>query len=277
MGRLAARRINDMVSRLAQKGTVLRTVLALLVLLAVAAGPLAAYTIVLKDGSQIQAKEKYKLQGKRAVITLPNGTQSFIDAATIDVARTEQANKVDYGTAVVLGDTPGATPPPPPRAESKRLADLISKENTVPRELPEVRRETTRREGSVGRTRAGFPDFGALARKPFSSLEAAADLQSFFRSQEVEEVAIYQGTQGDRPLLEVTTNSEAAVFRALTVSSNALLHVRQTHPRVAALELMPVTPSRERAGQFVLTPEMAEELVARRVEPGTFYVRNVQF
>jgi hypothetical protein len=251
----------------------------LVALLALLAAPalLPAYTIVLKDGSTVQAKEKYKIQGNRALITLPNGTQSFLDVRTIDVARTEKANQVDYGTAVVLRDTP-ASAPPPPQPQGKRLADLIARDKSAPRDLPEVRREpTTRREGPVGRTRSGAPDLNAMVRKPFSSLEAAAELQTFFRAQEIEEVAIYQGTQADRPLLEVTTNSEAAVFRALTVGSNALLHVRQTNPRVAALELLLLTPSKERAGQFVLTPEMAEDLVARKVEVGAFYVRNVQF
>jgi hypothetical protein len=61
------------------------------------------------------------------------------------------------------------------------------------------------------------------------------------------------------------------------VGSNALLHVRQTNPSVAALELLLLTPAKKRAGQFVLTPRMAEELVARKVEAGAFYVRNVQF
>ena len=88
---------------------------------------------------------------------------------------------------------------------------------------------------------------------------------------------IYQGSQGDRPLLELTTPSEGAVFRVLEVSSNALLHIRGTHPKVAAFELLMMTPDRQRAGQFVLTPEMAADLAAKQVEVAAFFLRNVQF
>ena len=239
--------------------------------------PLAAYTVVLKDGSTIEAKEKYKLQGDRALITLPNGTQTFVRASQIDVPRTEKANQLDYGTNTVVLREPGAaaepTPPPP---KDKRSSDLLTTDQTTPRDLPEARRES-RREGPPGRTRAGFPDLAAHPRKPFGTIEAATELQKFFRSQEVDEVGIYQGTQGDRPLLEISTASEAAVFRALNVSANALLHVRQAHPRVAALELLMVTPTQERGGQFVLTPEMAAELVAKKVEVSSFFLQHVQF
>ena len=69
--------------------------LALLGLLAAASLLLAtaAYTIVLKDGSTLVAKEKYTVQNGRAIITLLNGTQTFVPADRIDVKRTEQANR----------------------------------------------------------------------------------------------------------------------------------------------------------------------------------------
>jgi hypothetical protein len=51
-----------------------------------------SYKIFLKDGSQISAKEKYIIKGDRAIITLPNGTQTFILLSNIDVPRTEREN-----------------------------------------------------------------------------------------------------------------------------------------------------------------------------------------
>src|SRR6185369_2315101 len=125
--------------------------------------------------------------------------------------------------------------------------------------------------------KAGFADLSSLARKPYSQADVAAEMQQYFRGQGVEEVEIYQGTQGDRPLVEVTTNSEAAVFRALAVGSTALLHVRETHPKVSAFELLLVTPAKERAGQFVLTPQLAADVVSRNVEVSAFFLNNVQF
>ena len=242
-----------------------------------AAGPVLAYTIYLKDGTHIQAKEKYRVVDGRAIITLLNGTQSFLNAAEIDVRRTEEANRVDYGGNAVVIQTPQApTAAPPP--QERTLGDLIASRGASPRELPGVRRKDTREATRVqAKTRAGFLDFSTLTRKPYPQLDVASDLQAFFRSQAIEELEIFQGTQADRPLLELTTPSEAAVFRALEVSANALLHARETHPKLQAFELLMTTPDHQRAGQFLLTPEMAAELAAKNVETAAFFLRNVQF
>ena len=46
---------------------------------------------------------------------------------------------------------------------------------------------------------------------------------------------------------------------------------------VGAFELSLSSANRERAGQFVLTPDLAATLAEKRVETGAFYVQNVQF
>jgi hypothetical protein len=243
-----------------------------------AAAPLFAYKIVLKDGSTIVAREKYKISGARALIILPNGTQTFFDAAQIDAARTEQANQSDYGTAIVI-DTGKTKPAPPPVSKERSLADLIqSRESQQPRDLPSARREPKREAaGALAKTKAGYLDLATLPRKPFALLDAAAELQQFFHGQGIDEVEVYQGSEPDRPLVEVVANSEAGVFRALGVAANALLRVHDAHPRVGSLELLMSTPTKERAGQFVLTPQAAANLVAKSVEMSSFYLNNVQF
>jgi hypothetical protein len=259
-----------------------RSTLTLLALLTV--GPLFAYTIYLTDGSSLQSKEKYKVDGKRAVITLPNGNQTFIPLKQIDVARTDQANTNDYGSAVVIDShqiPPAAAPPPP----QQTLTNLIHDKAPAPRELAPARRTRpgvaptsgTAVPGALVKTKAGYTDLSTLTRRPCSQVDVAAELQQFFHGQGVEEVEIYQGTQSERPLVEVTTNSEASVFRALAVSATALLHVRDRHPRVSGFELLLMTPGKERAGQFVLTPQMAAEVVSRNVEVSAFFLSNVQF
>jgi hypothetical protein len=245
------------------------------------ASPLAAYTIYLKNGQAIQAKGKYRIENGKAYITLSNGTQSFIDAKEIDVSRTEAENKSDYGgNAVILDQGAGGKnqPAPPPPAQ-KKLSDLIASREAA-RELPGSRRDKPAQGSSAGsiKTRAGFNDLTRMAQRPYPQSDVLAELQQFFHGQGIDDVEIYAGTQSDRPLIEVTTSSEGAVFRALSIAANALLHIRDRFPnRVAAFELAMATPSRERAGQFVLTPEMASDLVAKKVEPPAFYVENVQF
>jgi hypothetical protein len=259
-----------------------RSTLTLLALLTV--GPVFAYTIYLTDGSSLQSKEKYKVNGNRAVITLPNGNQTFIPLKQIDVARTDQANANDYGSAVVIDShqiPPAAAPPPP----QQTLTNLIHDKTPAPRVLPpavRVRPGSTAASassppGTLLKTKAGYSDLSTLTRRPCAQADVAAELQQFFHGQGMEEVEIFQGTQSDRPLVEVTTSSEASVFRALAVSATALLHVRDSHPKVSGFELLLMTSTKERAGQFIMTPQMASEIAARNVEVSAFFLSNVQF
>ncbi|HEX7184480.1 MAG TPA: hypothetical protein VF756_21825 [Thermoanaerobaculia bacterium] len=248
------------------------------------ASPLAAYTIYLKDGSTLQAKTRYKVENGRALITLPNGTQTFINLSEIDVRRTEEANRSDYGGAAVILDpgTRKANPQAPAAPQRKRLSDLITEREGVPSELPGPRREAPRAQEVQGQaaktTRAGYVDLSQIIRKPYPQADVVSEMQQFFRGQGFDDVEIYAGTRPDRPLVELTTGSEGTVFRALGITANALLHVRDKFPaKVSALELLMTTPARERAGQFVLTPEMAADLVAKKVDLTAFFVQNVQF
>jgi len=243
------------------------------------ASPLAAYTIYLKDGQTIQAKGKYRIENGKAFIVLANGTRSSINASEIDVARTDAENKSDYGGNAVILDQGVAGKPAPTPPPKKKLSDLIASRQAA-RELPGARRDTPVKEAPKGssKTKAGFNDLSVLARRPYGQADILAELQQFFHGQGIDDVEVYAGTQGDRPLIEVATASEGSVFRALSIAANALLHVRDRFPnKVSAFELVMMTPTRERAGQFVLLPDMASDLVAKKVEPTAFYVANVQF
>src|SRR6266545_4031688 len=77
--------------------------LGLLVLaLTLAASVASAYNIKLKDGSIIFARSKYEVKGNKAIFTLPNGTVTQIDLATIDIPGTEQYNKDNPGNVIAL-------------------------------------------------------------------------------------------------------------------------------------------------------------------------------
>ena len=248
------------------------------VLLVLCAGPLAAYTIWLKDGTTIIARGKYEVKNGKAIITLQNGEQSFIDAAQIDAARTEAANKGRDYNATDLGTTrvvPGQELPPQP---NRSLSDLVAAHRPSTRSLPTSKRTAETTPGQQPRSKSGYLDLAGLQHVPYARTEVAADVLQFFRSQGIDGVEIWNGSQPDRMLIEVTTGSEASVFQGLTAGANALLRVRDRFPQaVASFEVVMKTPTRERAGQFVLTPDAATALVARKIEPPAFFVANVQF
>jgi hypothetical protein len=254
-------------------------ILALLGLMASAAFAASGYLVYLKDGHTIAAKEKYKVDKDKAIIILLNGTQTFIPLAQVDVAKTDQANREGYGSAVVLPGAPQEVVPAGKAPTDRTLGDLIKSREAAPRELPTTRRDKNApMPGRMMKTRAGFNDLSTLPQKPYPNAEVATELHQSFHSQGFEDVEIFEGTQGDRLLLAITTNSEGSVFKALSAAANALLRVRELYPnKVGALELLLTMPSRERAGQFVLTPEQASELAAKKTDLAGFFVRNVQF
>ncbi|HSS78847.1 MAG TPA: hypothetical protein VLV54_19160 [Thermoanaerobaculia bacterium] len=254
-------------------------ILALLGLMASAAFAASGYLVYLKDGHTIAAKEKYKVEKGKAIITLLNGTQSFIPLDQVDVAKSDQANRDGYGSAVVLPGAPQEVVPAGKAPTDRTLGDLIKSREAAPRELPTTRRDkNAAASGRMIKTKAGFNDLSTLPQKAFPNAEVATELRQSFHGQGVDDVEIFEGTQSDRPLLAITTNSEGSVFKALSVAANALLRVRDQYPnKVGALELVLSMPSRERAGQFVLTPDQASELAAKKTDVASFFVRNVQF
>ena len=250
----------------------LRRNLTLALILLLVAAPLAAYTIYLKDGSRLIAKEKYTLDGDRALIVLQNGTQTFLAASEIDVPRTEAANRNNYGTAMVLQDGEFIETAPAPEARRQEtLTDLASRSPTQPHERA-VRPLPTQT------TSGDHMDLLSSRRAAFRNLDLAAEIQQVFLAQGVAGMQLAQGTTADRVLLEITTDSEASVFRALEVAADALLHVRtRTAAPVAAFEIVLVTSSRARGGQFLLTPGQASRLADGEIELSEFYVQNVQY
>ncbi|KAB2962235.1 MAG: hypothetical protein F9K16_09660, partial [Thermoanaerobaculia bacterium] len=67
--------------------------------LVAAAGPAAADWLVMKDGSRLETRGAWKVDGRRVVFNLPNGTLSAIRADEIDLdasaAATARAVEVD--------------------------------------------------------------------------------------------------------------------------------------------------------------------------------------
>lgn len=252
----------------------------LIVVLAAALVPSAAfaYKIHFKNGSTIDARSKYQVQGGQAVITLPNGTVTRYPLSEIDVDKTEAANRVNYGTATVI-DTPNATPPPPVAPSQGGLGRLINRQGAAQPAAPVRRQEAAApAPGRTTKTASGHADLAQLVAKPYPDYELTSSIQELFRARGAAQLKVQTGTRGDRVFLEIATNSEGSVFQALETSAGALLGVRERFPgKVAAFEILMVTQAGERAGQFVLTPPLAEQLASKKVETAAFFVENVQF
>lgn len=240
------------------------------------ATPVAAYTIYLKDGSRILAREKYTIDGDKAIIILESGTQTFLAYDEIDVQRTEQANKSFSGNALVFEDGRFVerSETEAPRTERETLANLIDRGDVT------VRGTSREIRDPVGlRTAAAMvTSVEQIERQPMLNTELATALEEAFIERGLDGVAIFQGTERGRPLVEVTADSEASVFRSLEVAADVLLTVREQHAdELELMELLMTTANRERAGEFALTADMAESIRSQEVEIASFFIQHVRF
>jgi hypothetical protein len=237
---------------------------------------LSAYTIYLKDGSQLIAKEKYEVADGRALITLSTGTRTSIALDEIDIERTEANNDVDYGGVVVLPDATVQTIPTQQRPKERTTLSQVIQSGVSDR-LP---RTSTTGNSNSGSNASNGPA-GNLAnarRSPYAAVDIGNELRQLLRSRGIDQVNIYQGTESQRILVDIVTNSEASVFRALEASAKALATLDEQRPgEIAALELYMTTDRRVRAAQFLLTSDRASELNTSQLDPQQFFLRYVEF
>ena len=222
-----------------------------------------AYVVKLKDGSLVFARAPYTVKGKRAIITLENGTVTQIDLEKVDVPGTVQYNKDNPGNVIAL-DTP--------EEKIVLLPTPIPRSNRGLQDLARQRRQTldapTPRPGEVAPPRAASGD----------PSEADPALQTAFaRIFEGAGITQYRvvGQRGKTRLL-ATASSEQEVFNTLSAAARAVLEAA-SRGRPATVEIVMTTPSGEAAGTFEMTPAQARMLVDRSVTPQDYFVRNVVF
>lgn len=245
------------------------------------ATPALAYTIYLKDGSQLLSKTKYVVRGDKAIIITQSGTETALPLAEIDIPRTEAANQHDLGTAILIEggekkDLSQASPAPPARA---RLGDLIKSGAAGPGAGDPAAPGAAGAPSVVERPR-GF-DAAAEpvrpARSAFATAPVAAAIKEYIGTQGLP-VEVARGSSSRRALLVFETESEANVFRALATSAAALEEVRKQFPgSIDAFELLCETSSGSLGARFTLTPGQAAEIMSGRVDITRFYFENVEF
>ena len=254
-----------------------------------AAAPGWAYRVFLKDGTEIVTEEKYRVEGEMAILTLPGGTQASYLASEIDVAKTEEFNKIDYGTAKVIEGNQARTVATDELLNDKEtLSDLLARRKQG-LALPEQSVRPDRLAPTVGgadgeeardapMTKAGFIDLFSMPREPYPKPTIMSEVMRYLKGQGVDNVRLYRGSRLDRPLVEIVAASEASVFKAMKDSANSLVQIHERFPEdVAAFELLLLTDNQVRAGQFTLTPELANMLATEEMDPASFFLRYVEF
>ena len=251
-----------------------------LVLGALLATPASAYIVILKNGSQITTQKKYEVRGDKVFLTLQNGTTASYKASEIDFAKTDEVNR--YGTlnnSQVLDVKDQAANPAPKQDDERSFGDLISNRNLA---LPDQGRKKSTVDPAEntksGTTSAGFVNLPALPRKPFAEADLSSEIMAYLRGQGVDDIRIFQGSKAKRALVEIVASSEASVFKTMKDAANCMVQLEGRFPKkLEAIELYLTADGKLPAGQFTLTPDLANQLASGRIEPATFFVRYVEF
>ena len=235
--------------------------IALAVALALAAPALLAYNVKLKDGSIIFARTKYEVKGKKAIITLTNGTVTQLDLDLIDIPGTEQYNKDNPGNVIVIGtaDTnvpsqPMATPVP-----TASLQDMIRKKK--------MQLGAPAPKSPSGAEKSGTP--GSWAQ-----VDPTADV-AFRKVLDGAQITQYRLTmyRGKMRLL-ATANTEEAVFNILSASARAISDLA-ARGKAEPIEILLTTSSGDTGGTFEMTAEQARLLVNGELAVADYFIRNV--
>lgn len=235
-----------------------------LVILLAASEAWATYVVVLKNGTRYKAKDRWTVQGGKAIVQLENGTTLQLDPNLIDAAKSEEATRLGYGDAKVL-TTPQSTQPQPTSRES--ALGQYSKLRT-PQTQPAQQSTGGGNQPSATQPYSGV---GTLGNDVTSKFVAAYDNIGFY------EVRVFPS--GPYTLrIQMNADNEEQVFKAISATAYVMLRVPSlTNSRLDLIELFMASGNGGAAGRFQMTQEDATALDSKRTPIASYFVRRVIF
>lgn len=243
----------------------MKRLLVVLVVLAISSWAEAAYVVVLRNGSRVVTRERYKIKGSNAIVTLKNGTLTSIPLSQIDLGATDRLNVQNLGDATPLDwvdmatPTPVPTPTPSVAGLGHIIPGLARPENDAARPTPTP---------GISLRDVEFTD---------KQVERA-----FEEGLERYHLYLYRtsvGTQLGYLFIELRVNGQSEVVKALqAVTSTYHVLVTSAPDRAPVrVELQMLNESGKEAGLFRLSPEDAAELATAKITAEEFFIRKVIF
>jgi hypothetical protein len=234
----------------------MRKLLILLGTLLVSAQAFATYYIVLKDGSQIRARQKWTLVNGKAIVQLEGGGTMALDPGTIDVAKSEETTKM--GGASVLAVEQTSTVPVGQKSGlggAYKLRKLPTDATTpVPNTAPVL--------------------------TPTGPMLSAEVLNKFERAYE--NVGIFEHkitpTGAHSLRAELTADNEEKVFNA--ISATSFLIVRNagvSGAQVDSVELFMKTTTGGSSGRFQMSRDDAGAVDNKSLTREEYFIRKVLY
>src|SRR5207247_5005698 len=215
----------------------------------------AAYYIVLKDGTQYKAKQKWTIVNGKATFQTEGGQTLQLDPASIDVAKSEEATRLGGGSVLgqeQLQQTGGTKPQQSTLGNAFKLRKLPTEQAPA--------------------TNPNAPPPIAPVSGPVLSNEV---IQKF--EQAFENVGIYEHkvtpTGAHTFRAELVTDNEEKVFNVLTASAFLIMHdAGVPGTKIDMAELFMKTTIGVTAGRFQMTHADAEMLDSKKMTREEYFV-----
>ena len=239
----------------------MRKLLVVLAALFVSTQAFATYYIVLKDGTQIRARQKWTVSGGKAVVQLEGGGTMTLDPSAIDVAKSEETTKMGGASVFTSTDTAGNVPQPQAQSslggayKLKKLPTDAS-QNTAP---------------ATNTAPIPTPSGPQLSSEVLNNFERAYENVGIF-----EHKIVSTGAHSLRA--ELTADNEEKVFNA--ISATSFLIVRNagvTGAQVDEVELFMKTTTGGSSGRFQMTRADAAALDGKTITREEYFIRKVLY
>ena len=223
----------------------------------------ASYTIVLKDGTRYVAKTKWTIQNGKALVTLTSGSVMTLNPKEIDLARTDEVNKLNMGNVTILGQEQQAAPSNAKQAPT--LGDMVKmRRQQQPQPTPPP---------ATPPTQATAP----AAPAPVADNLDPRLKDTFERAYENVGIFEHKLTGTNRSVhVQLVADSEEKVFNA--ISATAFLIARNAgidNLQIDMVELYMATTTGGAAGRFQITRADADSINNKAISLQDYFVRKV--
>ena len=225
----------------------------------------ANYTIVLKDGTHYNAKTKWTMQNGKALVTLESGSTMTINPNEIDIAKTDEVNKLDMGNVTVLGQEQPALPSTAKQAPTLgQMVKMRRQQQAQATPPPPVTPSPTHGTAPA----APSPVADNLDPRLKDTFERAYENVGIFE---------HKLTGTNRSVrAQVTADSEEKVFNA--ISATAFLIARNAgvdNIQIDMVELYMGTTTGGTAGRFQMSRADADSINSKAISLADYFVRKV--
>jgi hypothetical protein len=215
----------------------------------------AKYVVVLKNGTNYAAKEKWTVVKGKALVKLENGQMLQLDPALIDVAKSEELTKYGSASASIVDLNPNM-----PKVDAPKKASIGN-----------IRLRPKTEAEPIDKTVAP-----AVVVQPGSTMAQVIEkFQRAYENDGIFETKVV--STGERALrVELTVDTEERVFGA--ISTTAAMIERNAFVEGAKfdmVELFMKTTTGGAAGRFQMSREDAEALLGKKVTREEYFISKV--